>query len=189
MRAWDVFAKCREADLREGASVPRPPRRRPTGRGESGEAAQNSETTGAGGVPPHSPLPSGSPESLVDPAPFSVFSLVLFSQSCEELFVEVRFAHCEARGGGAPTLFSPSAYHDFKHFHHPRKFPHLPPCPCGRTQCTFCVLTVFPLRTKQAFPLLPRRTLSRQFILRHGRSGSLQHGFRRIICIHILLCH
>lgn len=25
VRAWDVFAKCREADLREGASVPRPP--------------------------------------------------------------------------------------------------------------------------------------------------------------------
>lgn len=65
-----------------------------------------------------------------------------------------------AGGGGGPARFSPSAYHDFKHFHHPRKFPHLPPCPCGRAQCTFCVLTVFPLRTKQAFPGLPRRTLS-----------------------------
>lgn len=53
MRAWEVFAKCREADLREGGRFPGPPTApdRPW-RGESGEAAENSETTGAGGVPP-----------------------------------------------------------------------------------------------------------------------------------------
>lgn len=88
------------------------------------------ETTGAGGVPPHSPLPSGSPESLVDPAPFSVFSLVLFSQSCEELFVEVRFAHCEARGGGggARTVLS-KRLSRFQTFPSPPKVPSSPSLP------------------------------------------------------------